>query len=303
MRRQPASPPRFLRGKTSRTEGSDLKLDETQRRQLEENVKKAQRDLREAVWRTYKNVLLLGKDGNLADGRPRPCSLERRGDHRHTGREPPEREGRHRGRPEPAVLVRNWPPAFVEWSTRGVRDACYASPQFPRLLDPEAIKRTISKGVESGAIAYVGRSLMAATSLSSGAKARRRRSGRKRSRSRMTCSSSVARPLKQWRQERHRPRRRAHLDRSRLLSSRRPQAHHPDNSHSLQATPQPSGSLGSSGGRRTAPEVDELLHQGPRPLRHPGRPQRRPTGLRGSPPAASRSSRSTRCGRRCGSWD
>lgn len=57
----------------------------------------------------------------------------------------------------PQFLVRNWPPAFVEWSTRGVRDACFASPQFPRLLDAEAIKRTISKGVESGAIAYVGR--------------------------------------------------------------------------------------------------------------------------------------------------
>ena len=40
---------------------------------------------------------------------------------------------------------------------QGVRDAFFASPQFPRLLNPEAIKLTISKGVESGAIAYVGK--------------------------------------------------------------------------------------------------------------------------------------------------
>jgi hypothetical protein len=138
-------------------EGSDLKLDETQRRQLEENVKKAQRDLRETVWRTYKNVLLLGKDGTwqavdlgLVHSSAAETivtlivnRLKERGDIE---------DGL-----SPQFLVRNWPPAFVEWSTRGVRDACYASPQFPRLLDPEAIKRTISKGVESGAIAYVGK--------------------------------------------------------------------------------------------------------------------------------------------------
>lgn len=140
-------------------EAGDLKLDEPQRRQLEENVKKAQRDLREAVWRTYKNVLLLGKDGTWQTvdlGLVHSSAaetlvtlivnrLKERGDIE---------EGL-----SPQFLVRNWPPAFVEWSTRGVRDACYASPQFPRLLDPESIKRTISKGVEAGAIAYVGKTL------------------------------------------------------------------------------------------------------------------------------------------------
>ena len=37
----------------------------------------------------------------------------------------------------PRFLVRNWPPAFTEWSTKSVRDAFFASPQFPRLLDPD----------------------------------------------------------------------------------------------------------------------------------------------------------------------
>jgi hypothetical protein len=56
-------------------------------------------------------------------------------------------------------LVRNWPPAFTEWSTKSVHDAFFASPQFPRLLDHEAIKDTIVRGVGEGIIAYVGKDL------------------------------------------------------------------------------------------------------------------------------------------------
>ena len=44
-------------------EETDLRLDDSQTRQLAENLKKAQRDIKETVWRTYKNVMLLGKDG------------------------------------------------------------------------------------------------------------------------------------------------------------------------------------------------------------------------------------------------
>ncbi|MDQ2667789.1 MAG: AAA family ATPase, partial [Gemmatimonadota bacterium] len=57
----------------------------------------------------------------------------------------------------PNFLVRNWPPAFTEWSTRSVRDMFFASPQFPRLLNQESIKDTIARGVENGMLAYVGK--------------------------------------------------------------------------------------------------------------------------------------------------
>jgi hypothetical protein len=57
----------------------------------------------------------------------------------------------------PNLLVRNWPPAFKEWSTKAVRDAFYASPLFPRLLNPESIKETIARGVSNGQLAYVGK--------------------------------------------------------------------------------------------------------------------------------------------------
>lgn len=45
-------------------EQGELRLDEGQARQLAENLKKAQRDIKETVWRTYKNVMLLGKDND-----------------------------------------------------------------------------------------------------------------------------------------------------------------------------------------------------------------------------------------------
>lgn len=38
-----------------------------------------------------------------------------------------------------------------------MRDAFFASPQFPRLLDGEAVKDTIARGVSSGILAYVGK--------------------------------------------------------------------------------------------------------------------------------------------------
>jgi len=136
----------------------DLKLDETQVHQLAENLKKARRDLKETIWRTYKNLMLLGKDNTVkrvdlglvhssaatdlvslivtrlsSDG-----DLETKGI-------------------SPSFLIRNWPPAFKEWATKSVRDAFFAAPQFPRLTNPEVLKETISRGVGNGLLAYVGK--------------------------------------------------------------------------------------------------------------------------------------------------
>lgn len=139
-------------------EQEDLNLDETQKRQLNENLKKAQRDLKESVWRTYKNIALLGKDNQLrmvdlglvhssvADSMV-TFILERL-----------RKDGEVEKGISPNMLVRNWNPAFKEWSTKAVRDAVFASPIFPRLLDPESIKETIARGVEGQLLAYVGKS-------------------------------------------------------------------------------------------------------------------------------------------------
>lgn len=56
----------------------------------------------------------------------------------------------------PHELVRYWPPAVTAWSTKAARDAFFSSPTLPRLLDPNAIRRTIVDGVAQKILAYVG---------------------------------------------------------------------------------------------------------------------------------------------------
>ena len=140
-------------------ESGDLNLDETQKRQLSENLKKAQRDLRDSVWRSYNRVFLLGKDNAMQEvplGYPTLGSadspitfiineLVRSGEFDNKGI-------------SVRLLTKNWPSAFVEWPTKSVRDAIYASPQFPRIVKgTEAIQNAIANGVSRGELAYVGK--------------------------------------------------------------------------------------------------------------------------------------------------
>jgi hypothetical protein len=138
-------------------DSDELKLDENQRRQLTENLKRAERDLGEIVWRSYKNVFLLAEDNTLrridlglvhssAANSLVELILAR------LKQEDIVVEG-----VSPSFLTRYWPPALPEWSTKAVRDAFYASPRFPRLLRAEAVKETISRGLDAGVIAYVGK--------------------------------------------------------------------------------------------------------------------------------------------------
>jgi hypothetical protein len=148
---------KLLAWKDIDADADELKFDETQQRQLAENTKRAERDLREAVWRAYKNVFLLADDNSLrkldlglvhssAANSLVELILSR------LKQEDIVVEG-----VSPNFLTRYWPPALPEWSTKSVRDAFYASPKFPRLLKPEAVKDTISRGLDAGTIAYVGK--------------------------------------------------------------------------------------------------------------------------------------------------
>jgi len=148
---------KLLAWKDIDADAGELKLDETQQRQLAENAKRAERDLREAVWRAYKNVFLLADDNSMrkidlglvhssAANSLVELILSR------LKQEDIVVEG-----VSPNFLTRYWPPALPEWSTRSVRDAFYASPKFPRLLKPDAVKETISRGLDAGAVAYVGK--------------------------------------------------------------------------------------------------------------------------------------------------
>ncbi len=148
---------RLLAWEEIETDVHDLKLDDAQKRQLSESRRSAERDLKEAVWRTYRFLLLLGKDGAL-----RTVDLGQLNSSQSdtfvsllVGRLV--QDGELVDAVGPSVLARNWTGAFKEWSTRGLRDAFFSSPQLPRLLNADSLKDTIAKGVTSGQLAYVGK--------------------------------------------------------------------------------------------------------------------------------------------------
>jgi hypothetical protein len=133
-----------------------LRLDDAQCAKLAENVDLARRSIKEAVWQAYNTIVVLAKDNQLkvvdmgllhsssADSLP-GLILKHLMD-----------AGDVEKGVSPNFLIRKWP-GFVEWSTKSVRDAFYASPLFPRLLNAEGVKETIARGVTEGLLAYVGK--------------------------------------------------------------------------------------------------------------------------------------------------
>jgi len=133
------------------------RLDEAQKRLLARSLHRADGDMKEAIWRAYRNLCLLGPDNKLRqiDLGQVTSSMARsivdmilneltRTDEITSG------VGANK-------LLKYWPPALTEWSTRGVRDAFFSSPQLPRLLNADTIKRTISDGVSHGTLGYAVR--------------------------------------------------------------------------------------------------------------------------------------------------
>jgi len=134
----------------------DLRLDESQKMELAQSLKQAERDLQETVWRSYNRLAYLEKDNSqnvlnlgMATSSSATSLLE------YLLRELGSKDVVVTG-VGVRVFLQNWPPAFVEWSTRSARDAFFSSPLFPRLLDANAIKATIAKAVESKQLGYVG---------------------------------------------------------------------------------------------------------------------------------------------------
>jgi len=135
------------------------KLNDMQKRQLSESLKKAERDVEEAVWRSYKYVILLDKDNQLrkvdmgagssssTDTKSITSLIIKR----------LQIEDAIQNTIAPRFLIRNWSLVFKEWSTKAIRDVFFSSPNFPRLINSNAIKETIVKGVKDGSFAYIGK--------------------------------------------------------------------------------------------------------------------------------------------------
>jgi len=130
------------------------RLDDGQRRQLRQKLERAKSDLRETVWRSYRRVLLLGRDNVVGEsdlGSVTSSSAESMVDlilrHFLQNDEITKAVGANQ-------LVRYWPAALTEWSTKAIRDAFYASPLLPRLLKGDVLRRTISDGVSQKVFGY-----------------------------------------------------------------------------------------------------------------------------------------------------
>ena len=129
-------------------------LEDAQKRALALSLGNAKRDLRESVWRSYRHVFLLNKSNAIKDtdlgqinSSMAPTLPDLIVNTLRKDDEITDKVGSAR-------LVRFWPPALTEWSTKAVRDAFFASPALPRLMDPDSIKQTIADGVSSKLIGY-----------------------------------------------------------------------------------------------------------------------------------------------------
>jgi hypothetical protein len=130
------------------------RLEEGQRRQLDTSVKKSARDLKEAVWRTYKYVVLLGRENTLQEidlgliNSSVAGSLVELIVNRLSERdELTESVG-------VGQLLKAWPEGFAEWPTKQARNAFFASPLLRRVLKPDTIALTIADAVNQGRIGF-----------------------------------------------------------------------------------------------------------------------------------------------------
>jgi len=134
-----------------------LRLEPAQVREIQEKRQQSEQELKERVWRTYRHILLLGEEG-LQEVDLGPLHSSAAGSLVGLILARLRQEGQLEERVSPDFLVRNWPPALAEeWSTKAVRDAFFASPVFPRLLDPETLRATIAEGVRAAKFGYVGK--------------------------------------------------------------------------------------------------------------------------------------------------
>jgi hypothetical protein len=135
----------------------DTRFDEDQTKQLKINLQKAERDLNETIWRSYKRLAFLDRNNQLV--------VLDLGLITSSSAISPVKYILNRLRSEdivtdavsPNFLVRNWSVAFPEWSTKSIHDAFFASPVFPRLLSGNAVKEAIARGVKDGKFAYCGK--------------------------------------------------------------------------------------------------------------------------------------------------
>ena len=129
-------------------------MEDAQKRALSESLKRAKADLRESIWRAYRHVFLLNKSNAIKDTDLGQINSSMAPTLPDLIVNTLSKDDEITDKVGSARLVRFWPPALTEWSTKAVRDAFFASPALPRLVEPDSIKQTIADGVSSKLIGY-----------------------------------------------------------------------------------------------------------------------------------------------------
>ena len=135
-------------------EDTKKRLDEGQRRVLQRSLDAAKRGADEAIFRAYRHVYLLGKDNTLRAIDLGQITSSSAGSITELIFRELEKSDEITATVGTTRLLKFWPSALVEWPTKSVRDAFFSSPQLPRLLNPDTIKRTIADGVTKGDLGY-----------------------------------------------------------------------------------------------------------------------------------------------------
>lgn len=135
-------------------EDTKKRLDDTQKKQLNQGVGRAKADLKESIWRSYRRIYFLDKSNALTETDFGQITSSMAGslvelivNRLVKDDEITDGVGANR-------LLKYWPPALDKWPTKGVRNAFYSSPALPRLLKADSVKRTIADGVTQGLVGY-----------------------------------------------------------------------------------------------------------------------------------------------------
>ena len=151
------------------------RLDSSQLTVLTQKVARAKADLRESIWRAYRHLFLLGRDNTVRKIDLGNITSSMAGSLVEVYINELTRLDEVTDAVGPNQLRKFWPAAFTEWSTKGVRDAFFASPELPRLLRPMSLRRTIADGVTQGVLGYARRMIGGNSSSSGSARAFRNR--------------------------------------------------------------------------------------------------------------------------------
>ncbi|MBF0121417.1 MAG: ATP-binding protein [Desulfobacterales bacterium] len=132
----------------------ELQFEKEVVKNIKENIHRSKRELKEQVWKAYRHIFLIKKNGDVNHIDLGLLHSSQSGNlidfylHRLI------KDGEITEEVTPNFLVRNWPPALVQWTTKQIRDAFFSSPSFPKLKNSSSIAFTISKGVANSLLGY-----------------------------------------------------------------------------------------------------------------------------------------------------